>query len=59
MLICSFQPCNSLGGEGILSLMGVSRIDSIAKYASIPDFQALSSAFSQPVPAFRLPLDIR
>ena len=38
MLIYSFRPSNSLDGEGILSLMGVARIDSIAKYGSIPFF---------------------
>ena len=45
MFICSFRPSNSLAGEGILSLMGVARIDSIAKYGSIPVFRALSSVF--------------
>ena len=45
MLIRSFRPSNSLAGEGILSLMRVARIDSIAKYGSIPVFRALSSVF--------------
>ena len=45
MLICSFRPSNSLAGEGILTLMGVARIKSIAKYGLIPVFRALSSVF--------------
>ena len=45
MLICSFRSSNSSAGDGILSLMGVARIDSIAKYGSIPIFRALSSVF--------------
>ena len=45
MLICSFRSSNSLDGEGILSLIGVSRIDSIAKYGSIPVFRVLTSVF--------------
>ena len=31
--------------QGILSLMGVARIDSIVKYGSIPVFRALLSVF--------------
>ena len=38
MLIRGFRSSNSLAGEGILSLMGVARLDSIANYGSIPVF---------------------
>ena len=45
MLSCSFRPSISLAGEGILALMVMAHIDSIAKYGSIPVFRALSSIF--------------
>ena len=44
-LICSFRPSSNSAGEGSLSLMGVARIESIAKYGSTPLFRALSSVF--------------
>ena len=44
-LNCSFGPSNSSDGDGILSLMGVARIDNIGKYGSIPVYPALSNVF--------------